>query len=106
MSGWPPGYDPLPDRPIIRALRTWVDTDDLKKQGEAGRAYCAEVARMTGGPADGVRDLLRVTRRAMDEMRTRLMAMKHHGNYSHGLRPGEEFDLNCLSCRREMQAVS
>lgn len=50
------GWDLLPDTPMIRALREWVDADDAEAQNKAGRAYCTEVAALTGDPTAGVRD--------------------------------------------------
>ena len=29
------------------------------------------------------------------------MRIREHGNYGHGLEPGTDADLNCLSCRAE-----
>ena len=29
------------------------------------------------------------------------MEIRYHGNYGHGLRPGETWDMNCPSCKRE-----
>jgi hypothetical protein len=61
----PPSRDLLPDHPMIRALRAWAEAESPAAQNDAGRAYCAEVTRITGDPTDGVRDLLMVTRRAI-----------------------------------------
>lgn len=29
------------------------------------------------------------------------MRVREHRGYGHGLRPGEDWDMNCLSCKRE-----
>lgn len=32
------------------------------------------------------------------------MRVREHHGYGHGLRPGEDRDLNCPSCKREQQS--
>jgi hypothetical protein len=29
------------------------------------------------------------------------MNLRHHKGYSHGLRPGETADINCINCQKE-----
>lgn len=33
------------------------------------------------------------------------MEIREHHGFGHGLRPGETWDMNCLSCRREDEAA-
>lgn len=29
------------------------------------------------------------------------MNIRHHNGFGHGLRPGTDYDINCLSCQQE-----
>lgn len=92
--------------------------DDAERAARVAEIRAARTARGMADPlnrliahnerliAAGQESITECTERTAAACREALAGMRvreHHG-FGHGLRPGDDQDINCLSCKREREA--